>query len=125
MVVATVVMLVILAVLTAFQIALAAGAPWGAAAYGGVWPGVLPKGIRINSLVFGLVIYPLIGLYVIDRGGLAAFDWLPARGAAIWVLVAFFAIGAVLNLISRSKVERLWAPVAFTASVCALVLALV
>ena len=48
-------MLVLLGVLTAFQLGLAAGKPWGALSYGGRWPGVLPKGPRINSLVFGLV----------------------------------------------------------------------
>ncbi|AUZ88154.1 hypothetical protein CVO76_11280, partial [Arthrobacter agilis] len=37
----------LLAVVAAFQAALAAGAPWGAAAYGGYTPGTLPARFRI------------------------------------------------------------------------------
>jgi hypothetical protein len=50
---AAIIATVLLLILNLFQLALAAGAPWGAAAYGGGWEGVLPRGIRINSLVFG------------------------------------------------------------------------
>jgi len=114
----------LLVILTAFQLALAAGAPWGKAAYGGVWPGVVPKGIRINSLVFGAVIYPIVILYVLDAGEVFESSWLPAPSVVLWVLVAFFAIGTVMNAISRSKIERLWAPVTAILLVCTLVLAL-
>ena len=115
---------VLLVVLTLFQFALAAGANWGAAAYGGAFPGVLPKGIRINSLLFGLVAYPLIIAYVLDAGGVVESSWLPGRSVVLWVLVAFFAIGTVANAASRSKIERLWAPVTLTIGVCILILAL-
>lgn len=115
---------VLLIVLTAFQLALAAGAPWGRAAFGGAWPGVLPTGIRITSLVFGLIVYPLVILYVLDAGEVREFDWLPAQSVVMWVLVAFFAIGGVMNLVSRSKIERLWAPVSALLAICAVVLAL-
>ena len=115
---------VLLVVLMLFQLALAAGAPWGAAAYGGAIPGVLPKGIRINSLLFGLVAYPLIILYILDAGGVVESSWLPGRSVVLWVLVAFFALGTVANAASRSKIERLWAPVTLTIGVCILILAL-
>jgi hypothetical protein len=115
---------IFLTVLTLFQLALAAGAPWGSAAYGGAFPGVLPKGIRINSLVFGLVLYPLIILYVLDAGAVVESSWLPGRSVAVWVLVAFFAIGTVANAASRSKIERVWAPVTLVIGVCTLILAL-
>jgi len=115
---------VLLVVLTLFQLTLAAGAPWGAAAYGGGWPGVLPKGLRINSLVFGLVIYPLIILYVLDAGGVVTSDWLPgSRTIVLWVLVVFFGVGSVANFASRSKVERWWGPVALIVGICCAVLA--
>ena len=37
-------------VVAAFQVALAAGAPWGAAAMGGANPGVLPDELRVDPL---------------------------------------------------------------------------
>lgn len=115
---------VLLVAQAGFQLALAAGAPWGRAAYGGVWPGVLPKGIRINSLVFGVLIYPLLILYVLHVGEVATFDWLPAPDVVIWVMVVFFGLGMLANAFSRSKVERLWAPFTLILTICTLVLAL-
>jgi len=116
---------VLLVVLMLFQLALARGAPWGVAAYGGTWPGVLPKGLRINSLVFGAVIYPLAIAYVLDAGDVAASTWLPGpRTVVMWVLVAFFALGAIANFASRSKIERFWGPAATTIAVCCLLIAL-
>jgi len=38
-----------LAVVVAFQVSLVAGAPWGAAAWGGSQPGQLPAGLRVAS----------------------------------------------------------------------------
>jgi len=35
----------------AFQIALAAGAPWGAYAMGGAFPGQLPPAMRVTALI--------------------------------------------------------------------------
>ncbi|MCI0679398.1 MAG: hypothetical protein L0Z63_10210 [Actinobacteria bacterium] len=49
---------VLLGVVTLFQLALAAGAPWGVAAWGGRHPGVLPTRLRIASVVVALVVYP-------------------------------------------------------------------
>ena len=46
---------VLLSGMAGFQIALAAGAPWGAAAWGGASPGVLPRGLRVSSAGSGLV----------------------------------------------------------------------
>ena len=112
-------------VLGLFQLALAAGAPWGAAAYGGGWDGVLPRGIRINSLVFGLIVYPAILLYVLDAGSVLESSWLPgSRTLVMWICVAFFGLGTLANAASRSKVERIWAPMTLVIAVCCVILAL-
>lgn len=122
--VVTLVAAVLLAVLIVFQAALALGAPWGVVAYGGVCPGVLPRGFRINSLVFAAAIYPVVTLYVLDAGGAVAVDWLPgSRPVVLGILSGFFGLGALANAFSRSRPERWWAPVAATLSVCCAVLA--
>ncbi|HET9880007.1 MAG TPA: hypothetical protein VFQ81_11990 [Candidatus Limnocylindria bacterium] len=45
---------VLLAVIAMFQLALAAGAPLGAMAWGGGHPGVLPPRLRVASAVVGV-----------------------------------------------------------------------
>ncbi|MBI5157257.1 MAG: hypothetical protein HZA58_04500 [Acidimicrobiia bacterium] len=109
----------LMGLLVAFQLALALGAPWGAAAYGGGYPDVLPLGLRINSLVFGLILYPAAMLYVLDAGGVFDTEWLPgSRSVVMWVLVAFFGLGTLANFASRSRLERWWGPVSLALAVC-------
>ncbi|WP_432544314.1 hypothetical protein [Kineococcus sp. SYSU DK002] len=106
----------LLLVVAGFQVALAAGAPWGRAAYGGA-PDHLPPRLRVTSLVAALV-WATAALLVLRRAGVGVRTPLPegALPAALWVLVALLAVGAVLNLITRSRVERaVWAPVSVVA----------
>ena len=96
----------------AFQIALAAGAPWGAYAMGGAFPGQFPPELRIAAIVQAVILAGL-ALVVLARAGVA----LPKRSRTsrwlIWVVVAFSALSLVLNLITPSPGERaIWAPVA-------------
>jgi hypothetical protein len=60
---------VLLAAVGVFQIALALGAPLGYAAWGGRHGGVLPGGWRVASGVVGVVVYPLIGIFVLASAG--------------------------------------------------------
>ncbi len=109
----------------AFQLALALGAPWGAAAWGGRNPGVLPTGLRVASAFVGVVVYPLIALVILAAGGAIADDWLPiGRTVVMWILAAFFVLGTVVNAISRSPIERIWAAVSLALAVCCAVIAL-
>lgn len=117
--------IVLFGILFVFQALLAAGLPWGAAAWGGQHPGVLPAGFRVASAVSGAVVYPLMALYVIDSADLADISWLPGSGrAAMWVLFGFFVLGTLMNAASRSRIERIWAPVNLALAVCCLVIAL-
>jgi hypothetical protein len=100
--------LALLAGVATFQLALVAGAPWGAAAWGGQAPGVLPPSLRIGSAVSVLVYGGLAALVVTDRLGRTARRRLLTGASVLLVL------GAVANLASQSPVERLWAPVAAT-----------
>lgn len=95
----------------AFQAALALGAPWGAYAMGGAFPGVFPPRLRVAAIVQGVVV-GVLALVVLSAAGIvlpavhASYPWV------IWVVVAFSAVGVVLNAISRSAGERrVWVPV--------------
>jgi hypothetical protein len=120
---AAVIATILLAIVALFQVALALGAPWGSAAWGGSNAGVLPRRLRIASGFAALVVYPLIALYVLASAGSIEVPWLPTGATGMWVLAGFFTLGGVANLASRSKVERVWAPVSITIAVCCAVIA--
>lgn len=106
--------LVIDSAVIGFQVALAAGAPWGSAAWGGAHPGTLPAELRVASAVSAAT-WTGVALVTARRGGLAVPAIVPDRalGPVLWGLTGLNAIGVVLNLITPSAVERaIWAPVA-------------
>ena len=106
----------------AFQIALAAGAPLGAYAMGGAFPGQFPPELRVAAVVQA-VILALLALVVLSRAGVTLHKWSASRWL-IWVVVAFSALSLVLNLITPSAGERLlWAPVAFIMLVSSVIVA--
>lgn len=97
----------------AFQVALAAGAPWGAFAMGGAFPGQFPPALRIAALVQAVLLIALAAV-VLARSGVLLPGWLRISRWLIWFVVAFAALSLVLNLITPSTGERaIWAPVAF------------
>ena len=96
----------------AFQIALAAGAPWGAYAMGGAFPGQFPPALRITALVQAALLAGM-ALVVLSRAGLILPGWSRAARWVIWFVVGFAVLSLVLNLITPSAQERaIWAPVA-------------
>lgn len=101
---------VLLSAVGAFQVALAAGAPWGAAAWGGAHPGVLPSGLRGSSAVSALV-YLGLGLVAGSRrNGVVSPT---ARRRTLTVAAGLMVVGTVANLASPSVVEKaVWTPVA-------------
>ncbi|MGY4540970.1 hypothetical protein ACVWY0_000878 [Arthrobacter sp. UYNi723] len=97
---------VLLAALAVFQAALVAGAPLGRFAWGGQH-NVLPTKLRIGSAT-SIILYVLFAYVALAKAGMAAP--LVNQGFTdvfCWVLTAYFAVGIVLNGISRSKPERL------------------
>jgi hypothetical protein len=108
--IAAVVGVAVLGCLAVLQLLLITGAPLGRFAWGGQHD-VLPTRLRIGSAVS-------IALY-------ALFAVLMLEGVALWVLTAYFALGIVLNAVSRSRPERLvMTPVAVVLAAVCLVLAL-
>ncbi len=97
----------------AFQVALAAGAPWGAFAMGGAFPGQYPPALRIAALVQAVFLLAF-AVVVLARAGVLIQGWSRVSRWLIWLVVTFAALSFVLNLITPSAGERaIWAPVAF------------
>lgn len=90
-----------------FHVALAAGTPWGAAAWGGANPGVLPTGYRLGSAGSAVV---LSGLGVAMVGGVSSPQ---RRRRLLNGALGFATLSAVMNAASPSSIERsIWVPFA-------------
>jgi hypothetical protein len=108
----------------AFQIALALGAPWGAYAMGGTFPGRFPPRMRIAAVVQAALLAVTVAI-VLSRSGLVLTGWSEAARWLIWAVVAVALVALVLNAISPSAGERrIWVPVALVMLVCSLLVAL-
>ena len=95
---AAVIYLALTAVVVAFQLALAAGAPWGELTMGGAYPGRLPPQMRGVAVASAALLMGMAGV------------------------VAYAALGVALNAATPSARERvLWLPVVIALAVCALV----
>ena len=106
-----------------FQFAIALGAPWGELAMGGKFPGKMPAKMRMAALV-QIVLLAFIALIVLVRADFVYKEYLEYSRTAIWGVVAFSLVGAVLNTITPSKKERiLWAPVSIMLLICGVIVA--
>ncbi|GAA1470494.1 hypothetical protein [Microbacterium thalassium] len=94
----------VLALLAVFQIALIFGAPLGRFAWGGQHR-VLPARLRIGSAV-SVVIYAFVAVVAWDCVGVVDVFGDAFSQIAMWVFFAYFALGIVMNAVSRSKPER-------------------
>lgn len=99
----------------AFQCSLAAGAPWGAAAWGGGEPGRLPAGLRWASTGSALV------WFTVARAVSRVSDPPTARQRrALRALAGVGVLAGVMNALSPSPPERLiWGPVSALLAVAA------
>lgn len=112
-----------------FQAALAAGAPWGAMAYGGrvdTSDGTLPARYRLTSIVAALVLTAAAWL-ILAAGSIAGSGPVPdgALVVGMWGLVALFALNTLGNLSGSHPVERFGAGAitAVLAVLCAVIAA--
>jgi hypothetical protein len=92
--------------LAAFQLLLAAGAPFGEAAWGGATEGRLSAGLRVGSAV-SIVVYAVAAAVILRRSGFRV-RWVSRAAARMgsWVLVVLLFLGALANLLSQSPWER-------------------
>lgn len=120
--VAAVVATVVLTALAVLQVLVAAGRPYGRLVWGGQHE-VLPRRLRIGSAV-AVVLYAAFAGVLLWRAGLLGSSGLVTQVAA-WVLFGYFALGIMVNLVSRSRAERLvMTPTCAVLAGCALVVAI-
>ncbi len=113
----------LLAVVVAFQLALAAGAPWASAAYGGRAVrdgGRLPNRYRIASGVAALALLG-IGWLILAAGSVLDPGPLPdaVLTVVMWVLVGLFVLNTAGNMSGRHPIER-WGMSGLTAALAVL-----
>jgi hypothetical protein len=119
----------LLALAAGFQIGLCAGAPWGAAAYGGhavTDAGVLPGVYRLGSgaaavVLIGAMWVVLASVSIVDRGPVSV----AVLTVILWCLAALFALNTLGNARGRHPLER-WGAGSVTALLavsCALIAA--
>jgi hypothetical protein len=100
----------LLAIAAVFQVGLAAGAPWGAAAYGGrtiSGAGALPVAYRIGSSVAALMLLGamwvvLASVSVVARGPVS----MGVLTVILWCLTTLFALNTLGNTRGRHPLER-------------------
>jgi hypothetical protein len=110
-----------------FQLGLAAGAPWGAMAYGGrvsTPDGTLPGRYRAMSVVGALVLAAATWLILV-AGSVVGGGPVPEGvvAVAMWVLAAMFALNTLGNLNGKHPVEKFGASAmtAVLAILCAVI----
>ena len=112
---------VVFSALFIFQVLLAAGVPWGRAAFGGS-SDILTPGLRIASAISALLFLGAIwavlasaAVIAVGRGARRLARW------AMWGYVALFSLSALLNFASSSPWERFgMAPLALLLVACCL-----
>jgi len=99
------------AILIGFQLALAMGAPWGEMSMGGKYPGRYPHKMRVVAFALA-VLWIIIALVVLTRAGITFENLYEYSKTGIWFVFGLLLVGAILNLITPSKKERiLWTPI--------------
>ncbi len=122
--VAAIVFAVLLGLLAIFQIVLVAGAPLGHLAWGGQ-ERVISRRKRVGSVVAVVLYVAFAALALVRAGVIGAASENVVVVVAMWVVVAYLALGIVLNALSRSRPERfVMTPVALLLAILALVVAL-
>jgi hypothetical protein len=92
--------------LALFQLLLAAGAPFGAAAWGRANEGQLSTSMRVGSAIAILVYGVAVAVILVRAGFSVRFMPRTVARVGLWILVALLALGALANFVSESPWER-------------------
>ena len=114
---------IITGIVMIFQGCLAIGLPWGQASMGGKYPGKYPPKMKAVAII-NMIILGLFAAIVLSKADLIFPQLKSISEIGIWLVVVFMLVGTVLNTITPSKIERIWAPVAFIQLITSLILAI-
>ena len=106
-----------------FQACLAIGLPWGAASMGGKYPGKYPPKMRVVA-IGNMIVLSFLALIVLVKSDLLLPQLLSFSKYAIWFVAFFALVSVIMNTITKSKIERIWAPIALIQLVTSLIVAL-
>mgnify|MGYP000914739153 FL=1 len=120
---AAIVFTVLTGIVMIFQGCLALGLPWGKASMGGKYPGKYPPKMKAVAII-NMVILGLFAAIVLSKADLLFPQLKSISNIGIWFVVAFMLVGTVLNTITPSKIERIWAPVALFQLITSLIMAI-
>ena len=116
---------IVLGGVVVFQLGLAAGAPLGAAAWGGKHPGVLPGRLRAGSLVAAVVLAGAAWVVLARAALVGPGPTSTAIRVTTWVFGAVFVLNTLGNLASKSRLERaIMTPATLVLATCFLLVAL-
>ncbi len=73
--------------------------------------------------VINMMLLSFIGTTVLSEADLMFPQFNTISGIGIWFVVIFF-IGTIMNTITPSKIERIWAPVAFIQLTTSIIIAI-
>lgn len=107
--IAAICLTIMLIVVAIFQFLLALGLPFGEAAWGGQQGKVLPPKYRIGSGV-SVIFLLFAAIVVLSKTETLDLFSETFENFFMWLLVIYFAAATVVNALSRSMREKLWAP---------------
>ncbi len=90
---------------------------------GGKYPGKYPPKMRVVAIV-NMLVLGFLAVLVLSKADLLLPELKPVSNIGIWFVVAFLVLGTVLNTITPSKVERIWAPVALSQLITSIIVAI-
>ena len=120
---AAIVFTVLTGIVMIFQGCLALGLPWGKASMGGKYPGKYPPKMKVVAIINMVILFFFVAI-VLSKSDLLFPQLKPISNIGIWFVTAFMFIGTILNTITPSKIERIWAPVALFQLITSLILAI-
>ena len=122
--IAALIAVVFFTVLSIFQLLLAIGLRLGKLAYGGKYE-KLPTNMRIMSIV-AIGIFVLASISVLERAVIIIIFNNPILTMVIvWIIAIYLAFNTLLNLLSKSKPEKLiMTPISLISTICCFIVAI-
>ncbi|MHA1192619.1 MAG: hypothetical protein ACTSP9_10030 [Promethearchaeota archaeon] len=118
-----IIIVVICAIISIFQLLLAIGMPLGYLAFGGKHEKKLPNNLRMMSVI-AIGVFIFTSLVVLDQADIIkifSISLIPT--IAIWIIAFYFALNTLTNAISKSKWEkRIMTPFSLILSVCCFII---